>query len=254
MAITSIKSLVISLITISLCNINSVTVSACQYSCPDLAPSTDCPDIAPSTDCPDLAPSTDCPDIASIKPTDMDTDCGGWIVFQRRFDGSVDFYRGWDDYEQGFGNFPDGEYWLGLSIIHRLTQQGTWELRIDLQAFDDSTSYAEYDSFSVGDAASNYTLSVGRYSGVAGHSLTTNYPFSTHDRDNDGDSAVNCAEFRYGAWWYTKSATRCSHSNLNGQVRQGSIKYSYTGMTWSGHWRGSSEVLKRSEMKMRRIQ
>ena len=56
---------------------------------------------------------------------------GGWLVIQRRQDGSVSFNRGWTEYEKGFGNL-NGEFWYGLQPMHCLTSQGQWELRIDL--------------------------------------------------------------------------------------------------------------------------
>ena len=35
---------------------------------------------------------------------DQTTDGGGWTVFQKRLNGSVDFYRYWNDYKRGFGD------------------------------------------------------------------------------------------------------------------------------------------------------
>ena len=95
---------------------------------------------------------------------DQTTAGGGWTVLQKRLDGSVDFYRGWDDYKRGFGNLT-GEYWLGLDKIHRLTKEQS-RLRVDLEDTTGTTAYAEYDLFVVADKANKYKLqSVGTYSG-----------------------------------------------------------------------------------------
>lgn len=45
----------------------------------------------------------------------------GWTLIQRRLDGSVDFYRGWDDYVDGFGYLSD-EYWLGETYYYHILQ------------------------------------------------------------------------------------------------------------------------------------
>ena len=101
---------------------------------------------------------------------DMETDGGGWTVFQRRLDGSVEFYLGWDDYKTGFGNLT-GEFWLGNDDIHRLTAASPQVLRIDMEDFESNKRHAQYNSFSVADEGTNYRLIVSSYNGSAGDSL-----------------------------------------------------------------------------------
>ena len=147
----------------------------------------------------------------------METDGGGWTVFQRRQDGSQDFFLYWDDYECGFGNLT-GEFWLGLSKIHRLTASAARsELRVELKDSSGNTAYAKYSDFGVGDSASNYSLSVAGYTGTAGDALTSTHngrQFSTRDHDND-ESDSNCAAQYRAAWWYQRCYISGSH--LNGQ-------------------------------------
>ena len=182
---------------------------------------------------------------------DMEIDNGGWTVFQRRQDGSQDFYLYWDDYEHGFGNLT-GEFWLGLSNIHRLTAAALHtELRVDLEDFEEATAYAKYNEFAVGNSTSNYVLTVGGYSGTAGDSLLTyhdGHQFSTRDRDNDRSSS-NCAIIYSGAWWYNS----CHFSNLNGLYHGGEHPDSFAnGVNWEA-WRGYYYSLKFTEMKLRRV-
>ncbi|KAL9985499.1 hypothetical protein ACROYT_G007913 [Oculina patagonica] len=125
---------------------------------------------------------------------DQTTAGGGWTVFQKRLDGSVNFYRGWADYKRGFGNL-NGEFWLGLDKIHRLTRAKN-RLRVDLEDTAGKTAYAEYDMFAVTSERTKYQLSLGSYSGTAGDSLSyaRGHPFSTKDQDNDSWSSSLCCE------------------------------------------------------------
>ena len=165
-------------------------------------------------------------------------------MFQRRQDGSVDFYLDWSDYQQGFGNLS-GEFWLGLDKIQRLTSTAT-QLRVDMQDFQLNSRYAKYTSFSVGDSVSKYTLSVSGYSGTAGDALTNQHNgirFTTRDQDNDNNVDGNCAQEFRGAWWFND----CYESNLNGHYQSSSGVYPF-GVDWNTFTR----YLKFSEMKVKR--
>ncbi|XP_074642492.1 fibrinogen-like protein 1 [Tubulanus polymorphus] len=145
------------------------------------------------------------------------TNTTGWTVIQRRVDGSVDFYRTWDEYKRGFGNL-ETEFWLGNDRIHQITSQGDYKLRIELETWDGNRYFAEYDSFSITDEADKYRLRISGYKGNAGDSLTSYWEnhdqqqFSTKDSDHDNRFFDNCAEQYKGAWWFKS----CFESHLNG--------------------------------------
>ena len=101
---------------------------------------------------------------------DMTTESGGWTVFQRRMDGSVFFYLGWEDYRVGFGNL-NGEFWLGNDNLHRLTANSDLMLRVDLVDYDGVRKYAEYTTFSIADVNDNYRLTIDGYNGITGDSM-----------------------------------------------------------------------------------
>ena len=175
----------------------------------------------------------------------MTTDGGGWAVFQRRQDGSQDFYLDWNEYKTGFGNLT-GEFWLGLDKIHRLTASRANELRVELGDWDGHRAYAKYGTFSVGDEQSLYVLSVGSYSGTAGDSLNHHNDMKFSTKDNDHDlRARNCAEQHTGAWWYKA----CHASNLNGQYLGNATHV--RGVRW-GAYRGALS-LQFTEMKLRPV-
>ncbi|KAM6921344.1 angiopoietin-related protein 1a [Xenentodon cancila] len=146
-------------------------------------------------------------------------DNGGWTVLQRRRDGSVNFFRNWDNYKASFGNI-DGEHWLGLDNIFNLAKQGDYKLMIELEDWTGKKVYAEYSSFHLESESEGYRLRLGTYQGNAGDSFTSHNgkQFTTLDRDRDAFSG-NCAHFHKGGWWYNA----CGQTNLNGVWYSGGV-------------------------------
>ncbi|KAK3757887.1 hypothetical protein RRG08_048482 [Elysia crispata] len=174
---------------------------------------------------------------------DETTDGGGWIIIQRRTTGEEDFYRDWATYRKGFGSLA-GDFWLGNENLHTLTNNRSYELRVELK-YDGRSAFAHYDKFSVASEADNYAIEVGNYDGTAGDCLIQHNgsPFTTFDRDND-EHPKNCAKLYIGAWWYTKY---CHNSNLNGKWGATSNK----GPRWEIF--SSSNPTTYTEMKIRSL-
>ena len=78
-------------------------------------------------------------------------------VLQRRVDGSVEFYRDWDEYKDGFG-FLKREFWLGNDKISQITNQKDYMLRIDLNNQNGAPYFAKYDLFRISDEKTKYRL------------------------------------------------------------------------------------------------
>ncbi|XP_058259691.1 fibroleukin [Hemibagrus wyckioides] len=165
---------------------------------------------------------------------DMESVGGGWTVFQRRFDGQVDFNRTWQEYRDGFGS-PQKEHWLGNAVLHALTSNGQHTLRITLQDWHQQTRHAIYNTFKVAGENQRFRLTAQNYQGDAGNALSYSKhynhdgrAFSTYDHDHDRYAAGNCAQYYGAGWWFDS----CLAANLNGRYYRGR----YTGITDGIYW------------------
>ncbi|XP_069042723.1 uncharacterized protein [Lepisosteus oculatus] len=173
---------------------------------------------------------------------DMETDGGGWTVFQRRMNGKTNFFRKWKEYKAGFGNLSE-EFWLGNDALHRLTRGGAQALRVDLRAGGES-AFAKYSSFSIDTERQHYRLQLSGYSGTAGDSLSYHdgRPFSSRDRD-PRPLITRCAMSYRGGWWYRN----CHFANLNGLY---DTHKNHQGIIWTD-WKGKNFSIPFTEMKIR---
>ena len=153
---------------------------------------------------------------------DQETDGGGWIIYQRRLDGSVNFTSNWDDYKSGFGTIGDDttEMWFGNENMYRLLQaygSTECELWVEVQAFDGDLCSAKCYPFQVSTEATGYTISWTTIDNTSVPDISddlnfsNNKPFSTFDRISTGQEG--CMKDYRGGWWYAK----CLRIFLNGE-------------------------------------
>ncbi|XP_063060594.1 microfibril-associated glycoprotein 4-like [Engraulis encrasicolus] len=172
----------------------------------------------------------------------------GWTVFQRRMDGTVNFYRPWQQYKEGFGD-ASGEYWLGLEMLYLLTRKKNYELRVDMEDFEGNRVFAKYSTFAVG-PGDQYKLTISGFTnGGAGDSLSghNDMKFSTFDKDQDPSSS-NCAALFLGGYWYGD----CHSSNPNGVYLWGAASHYALGVNWYA-FKGHRYSLKSITMKIKPV-
>ncbi|XP_062134625.1 angiopoietin-related protein 7-like [Drosophila sulfurigaster albostrigata] len=174
---------------------------------------------------------------------DSQTAGDGWTVIQQRLDGKENFTRNWAAYRNGFGSF-DGDFFLGLEKIHRLTSERRHILHIHMEHFNGTIHFVQYDHFNVSSVDEHYELNrLGQFSGNTTYNtlrMHINQKFTTYDRDNDISGNYNCADHN-GGWWYTN----CVHANLNGLFFNESVKNKR-----SMHW-NDFDALRRVKMSIR---
>ncbi|XP_056636562.1 protein scabrous [Diorhabda sublineata] len=165
----------------------------------------------------------------------------GWTTIQKRYDGSIDFNRNWNEYSNGFGS-ATGEHWLGNRNLHYLTKMNCTQLQINMKDIYNHYWQANYKDFRVSDYSQGFKLYIDQYHGNASDALNyqNNMEFSTIDNDRD-ISNTHCASNYEGGWWFS----HCQHANLNGRYN--------LGLTWFDSGRNEWIAVATSEMKIKRM-
>ena len=153
----------------------------------------------------------DAPDLPSLPVScDQETDGGGWIMYLRRLDGTVNFTRNWDAYKRGFGQNGGSmtELWLGNENVYQLLQSnGTteWELRIEVDAFDETTRSVVSSNFRMLNESIKYKM---LWDGDGEHSPDIQGDWNFHRDvyfrtiDRVEQECIGELDQYRGGWWY----------------------------------------------------
>ena len=175
----------------------------------------------------------------------MVVDGGGWLVFQYRHNGEVDFQRNWIDYKQGFGSL-ESEFWLGNDLLNYFTNRYDHEVYTQGERFNGEVNFAKYAEFKVENEYEKYRLHVSGLNGAK--YLDNDIKFSTKDEDNDERSTTQCSHggTGRGGFWFKA----CGQFFPNAKYYPTEIAPLHSGLQWRS-W-VTDVSLKSTEMMIRR--
>jgi len=150
----------------------------------------------------------------------------GITLFQKRVDGSTNFFLPWEKYRNGFGN-PEQNFWLGLENLYSFLNQQSYDvLSYDLQisaSFQGQSYSGLYHGFRIGNEGTKYTINWDSRDASSTLQDCLNEhqgsKFCTYDSDNDLHPGNNLALLYQSGWWYFMGF----YSNFNGKF--GSTDY-----------------------------
>ena len=117
------------------------------------------------------------------------------------------------EYVEGFGDL-NGEFWLGLKYMHMLTQSQPLRMKLEVKTTTGEWRHVVFSRFSVGSAATNYTLSV---SGFQNNSGLCSQIFEDHNgRPFLFGGRCLFVVYPFG-WWFGSS---CNGNAINGVYGQ----------------------------------
>jgi len=143
------------------------------------------------------------------------------------------FDKTFAEYKEGFA--ANGESWLGLDNLHRLTSQHPYKLKIILTDWDGKKEVAVYDQFQVGPGGwsfydAGYVLTIGGFNeslSTLGDSMSydSGMKFSTKDRNlNPNRDIINFARERTGGWWYGEGSTEAHLTGMHTETEWSKIE------------------------------
>ncbi|XP_066918235.1 fibrinogen C domain-containing protein 1-like [Clytia hemisphaerica] len=184
---------------------------------------------------------------------EMEMAGGGWMVFQKRFDGTVDFYNAtWNTYKEGFGE-ASGEYWLGNKWLNLLTTSEKYDYFVWAKAFDGDTRMKKMLGVRVENEDEGFKITFEEETQeflpnqLYGMAHMNGMKFSTLDKRDDFWSNPDGCAFFFGPWWHKG----CHNVAMNGQYNHDGVTATFAnGIVWI-NWKGLWTSLKESQIMIR---